>query len=161
MNQFKSIIKSVYDYLINQSNLKNHREYKLLWEKYYEYNRCVKTRKKTFDIYMIDSINNLSNFTYDNKISPQALQEMKDDYSKVLSIFQFRNDLILNYFEQSIFNLEIALNLINEFNSTTSTNIYLNTPINSQKEEIIDTITTKMNTNKTNNKKQDFDLEPV
>ncbi len=120
MKQIWNEIKIFYYELLDNLYRVFKLEYNLLWEKYNEYRYFVKSGKKTHYVYFIDSISNLTKVFVDTDKNQNSNKFKDDCYKRVKRIFELRQDLIIKYFDQPNFNLKSAVNLIEEYNSTTN-----------------------------------------
>lgn len=119
MNQVKNLAKTIYEGIKDECYLALHLEYRLLQNKYNEYRWYVRKGKKTFDIYIHESITDLQLYEYSLDESTHSKRRKEKVHGKISSIFLLRNDLVRKYFEEPVFNFESAMKLLSEYDSTT------------------------------------------
>lgn len=93
-------------------------KYILLSERYKAFNHSVKKNRKSFDMFILESINSLENYTYTSDTSQFDLINKANTHAYLVSLFMLRPDLISKYFHREDFNHMDAKQMQYEFDNT-------------------------------------------
>lgn len=111
----KNIFKSISTFLMDNFHQSQNLEYRLLKRAHLLYQHEVVKQRKSFNIYINDSLAEIQNFTYK---TDKELQEKTRIHSKVSSLFIGRPDLIQKHFNKKDFYFQDYKDLVKEYNTT-------------------------------------------
>lgn len=136
----KSILKSIYLFLVDNFHQSQSLEYRLLKRAYLLYQHEVLKQSKTFEIYVRDYLAEIHNFNY---ATSKELVNKTRIHTKVSDIFIHRPDLIKQYFDLQRFDFKAYKQLIKDNTSSIVQEQIIDAPY-SQEQPQIDNLEEKL-----------------